>query len=249
MTGPGPVAEDILDVMDACADAFSFPMLDNGYVYLAATRLTLNRSESDWAMVVEVFGFSPRAGLPDTAVQTFASRLHNRNPPEQYVTREAYERYLENNPNNEFRPVWPIAEGNWQDPDDVERVADGAGEVVVRGKTMKLPPLDEYGRQGIELQQPPTVMVFELCRYLADVARDAVLATAEERRVSVPPELTQVLRLDEWHHPDLASGERPSESETFQQLAHVLATGDVRLYRPTVDPNTHWRHWPDGGSL
>ena len=71
-------ADQILAILDRCCDSFTFPMLDNGYVYLAATRLSLYRSVSDWAMVIEVFGFSPRAGLPDTSILTFASRLHNR---------------------------------------------------------------------------------------------------------------------------------------------------------------------------
>ena len=31
----------MLEVLDACARVFTFPMLDNGYVYLAATRLSV----------------------------------------------------------------------------------------------------------------------------------------------------------------------------------------------------------------
>src|SRR2546428_3561556 len=93
--------EAILSILDRCCDAFTFPMLDNGYIYLAGTRLSLYRSMTDWAMVIEVFGFSPRAGLPDTCIQTFASRLHDRNPLESYVNREAYERYLAHNPHND----------------------------------------------------------------------------------------------------------------------------------------------------
>src|SRR6185369_2233967 len=107
--------EEILSILDRCCDAFTFPMLDNGYVYLAATRLSLYRSMTDWAMVIEVFGFSPRAGLPDTHMQTFASRLHDRDAPENYVNHEAYERYLANNPHNEFRSIYPIQQGPWQD--------------------------------------------------------------------------------------------------------------------------------------
>jgi hypothetical protein len=41
----------------------------------------------------------------------------------------------------------------------------------------------------------------------------------------------------------------PRDSECFQQLARVLATGDVGRYLPTVKPNTHWRNWPEGGRL
>src|SRR3954471_4215503 len=108
-------------------------MVDNGYVYLAGTRLSLYRSAADWAMVIEVFGFSPRSGLPDTHIHTFASRHHARNPSERYASREAYENYLANNPHNESRLVYPIDEGTWQDAEDGELVAEDANEVVVRG--------------------------------------------------------------------------------------------------------------------
>ena len=105
-------------------------------------------------------------------------------------------------------------------------------------------------RHGIELEQAPRVQVFELCRFLADIAREQVLATPQEQRVNILPEMEQILQLEEWHHPNVAYDEdRPSGSETFQQLARVLATGDLGLYRPSQPPNTHWRNWPEGGRL
>jgi Family of unknown function (DUF7003) len=62
--------------------------------------------------------------------------------------------------------------------------------------------------------------------------------------------MRQLLVLDEWHHPDVVrETERPGTSETFRQLALVLITGDVAQYRLTLEPNTHWRHWPEGGTL
>jgi hypothetical protein len=128
-------------------------------------------------------------------------------------------------------------------------LAPKAKEIWVRDRGLALPSLDEYGRCGIRLQEPPKVQIFELCRWIADVARDQVMATPEERRISVPPEMKQILQLEEWHHPDLLNDERPGTSETFQQLAQILETGDVRLYRPSHPPNTHWRNWPEGGTL
>jgi hypothetical protein len=242
--------EEILAILDRCCDAFAFPMLDNGYVYLAATRLSLYRSATDWAMAIEVFGFSPRAGLPDTHIQTFASQLHDRDPPEGYVNRQAYERYLANNPHNEYRSVFPVHEGAWQDAEEMEFVAPRANAVVVRDQAIALPSVADYGRHGIELEQAPRVQVFELCRFLADIAREQVLATPKERRVSVLPEMAQILQLEEWHHPNVVDEEeRPSGSETFQHIARVLASGDVRLYQPSQPPNTHWRNWPEGGRL
>ncbi|QEL15244.1 DUF7003 family protein [Limnoglobus roseus] len=239
----------ILAVLDQCCDSLTFPMLDNGYVYLAATRLSLYRSPQDWAMVVENFGYSPRGGLPDTALYTFASRLHDRDQPKDYVTREAYEMYLAKNPHNETRFVFPVQEGKWQDASTVELVAKDARVVSVRKNRVSLPSHDEYLRHGIELEEPPRVQVFELCRYLAAVHRDDVLATPEEQRISVRPEMERILQIDEWNHPDVADDERPSKSETFRQLARVLATGDVRKYRPKHAPNTHWQNWPNGGRL
>lgn len=243
-------ADFILSVLDLCCDVFTFPMLDNGYVYLAATRLALYRSQTDWAMVIEVFGYSPRAGIPDTHTHTFASCLQNRKTAEDYVSEKAFNDYLRNNPYNQYHSVYPIEEGPWIDDEDGDLVAANAKHVELRGRPRPLPTLDEYARHGIELEDKSSARVWELCRYLAALHRDEVLATADERRNNVPPELNQILQLEEWHHPNVVDDkDRPSGSETFQQLAQVLATGNVDLYRPSHAPNTHWKNWPDGGTL
>lgn len=222
-------------------------MLDNGYVYLAGSRLSLFRSSEDWALVIEVFGYSPRAGLPDTSIQTFGSRLHNRDTEKNYVSRRAYEMYLSKNPHNEFRTVFPLDEGPWMDSENPEAVAS-SGIVVVRGEALPLPDSSRYEQFGVRLSGE-SPMVFELCRYLAAIRREQVLATAEERRVSILPEMNQILQLEEWSHPNLVDGERPSETECFQQLARTLETGNVGLYQPGKAPNTHWSNWPEGGTL
>jgi hypothetical protein len=241
-------AADILSVLDRCCDEFTFPMLDNGYVYLAATRLSLHRSDEDWAMVIEVFGFSPRAGLPQVGVHSFGSRLHDRDDPGAFASAQAYQNYLAVHPHDDSRYFEPVAKGDWQDAEEL--VAVGPAEVLLRGRSRRLPALDEYAPHGIELEDPSRASVFELCRYLAAVEREFVLATSGEQRVSVRPDMTRLLQLEEWHHPNVVdTAERPSGSETFVQLARVLETGAVSLYQPTAAPNTHWRHWPEGGTL
>lgn len=240
--------EQILTVLDACCDAYKFPMLDNGYVYLAASRLSLHYSVNDWALVIEIFGYSPRGGNPDIHVHTFASRLHERDKQEQFVSEEAYKRYLINNPNNESRFYFPIS-GDWQDESNDELVSDKATHLLLREHTVAIPEPPEYAAHEIELEDYPRVRVFELCRLFADTHRESVLATIDERRMSVLPEMKQILQLEEWHHPDLAADERPGKSDTFRQLARVLAMGDPSQYQPTDEPNTHWRNWPEGGTL
>jgi hypothetical protein len=221
-------SEDVLATLDQCSANFTFPMLDNGYVYLAATRLSLHRTEADWGMVIEVFGYSPRAGLPDTHIYTFASSLQNRDSEQKYKSRHAYENYLANNPHNESRFAFPLTTGDWQDRDSCDYVADGATAVILRGQAVKLPSLVEYGQ----------LHVFELCRFLADLDRESVLSNSDERRISLPPEMNQILQLEEWNHPNLVEGEVPSQSETFQQLAQVLITGDCDRYRPATSEYT-----------
>src|SRR5271166_2523681 len=99
-------ARQILAVLDRCCDNFTFPMLDNGYVYLAATRLSPYRTAEEWAVVIDVFGYSPRSALPDTCIYTFASSIRDRDIPKGYRPKEI-SNLLALNPNNDMRIVFP----------------------------------------------------------------------------------------------------------------------------------------------
>ena len=242
--------EEILAILDACCDSFTFPMLDNGYVYPAAARMSAHRTPTEWAIVIETFGFSPREGFPSLTVQTFGSRISNRKSPDSYVTAEAYQRYLAANPHNEFRSENPFDESDWLDPDNDELVAETATSSVLRGKIFATPAPALYAAAGIELVAAPRVHTFEFCRIAAELRREDVLATSNERRFNVPQDFTELLVLDAWNHPNVVlDTERPSQNEAFQQVAQVLVTGDRAHYRPTQSPNTHWSNWPDGGTL
>ncbi len=239
--------EKILDILDQCAKNSTFPMLDNGYVYPAATRLSVFRSDEDWAIVIEVFGFSPRTGDPDLHISTFANKLRNRNTAEDYVSRTAYENYLKNNPNNESLFVFPIENDEWLNEADREYTRPD-GICILRGEPITLPAAAAYERHDIELEED-VPLTFEFCRYLAAKYRDKVLATATELRTNIPSDLSLFLQLDQWNHPDIADDQLPSQSETFIQIAEAIVTGHKTAYQPTLPPNTHWSHWPMGGTL
>lgn len=240
-------SNEILKILDDCAESFTFPMLDNGYVYLANTRMSLFRSDTNWAIVIEVFGYSPRSGIPDTQIYTFSNKLHNRNSESDYVTKEAYQNYLKNNPYNESRFIFPIDNEDWLDEEDPEKVKANSS-ISIRGNLIEYFPIEVYKENGIELEESST-WVFELTRLLAAIEKENVLAKDDERRISISPELEQVMLLDEWYHPNLIEGELPSSNETFQQLAKVLETGDLSNYKPSFKPNTAWKNWPEGGLL
>jgi hypothetical protein len=225
-------------------------MLDNGYVYLAASRLSLFRSPTDWALVFEIFGFSPRAGIPDLNVTTFASRIARPKTRADFVSEDAYLYYLRFHSHDAMTFFHPIEGEDWIDPDDGERVAFGAGTLTLRGQYVPLPGLEDYAAAGIALADPLRPFVFELCRSLAHAQRDIVLATDSERQTNVLPDLKPLLILDDWRHPDVVEPEcLPSGTETFRQLAAVLASGDPSLYHPTEPANTHWSNWPEAGLL
>jgi hypothetical protein len=240
--------DEILSILDRCCETFTFPMLDNGYLYLAASRLTVHRSASDWALVIEIFEYSPRGGVPDINVHTFASTFRNREPEHRFVNENAYQTYLANNPHNESQFFYPIA-SLLQDEENDEFLSDFACDISLRGHMVRLPEVGEYQTVGIMLEDFPRVRVFEMCRYLASTHREEILAKSTERRVNVLPEMKQILQLEDWHHPDVCSSELPSNNETFQQLAQVIASNDASLYNPTMEPNTHWKNWPEGGTL
>lgn len=243
-------SEDVLSILDDAARAFVFPMLDNGYVYPAASRLKLYRSPSRWGIVFETFGYSPRAGVPDLLVTTFTNDPVHQKTQADYVTDDAYQGYLASHQQDVQCFIHPIQDDGWIDPEDSELVSETADSSVVRGRRTKLPEPDQYAAAGVRLEQPRRIWIYELCRALAFFARDDVLATADESRQELMPDLTLLLTLDQWHHPDVVDDEAlPSRNETMRQLVDVITTGDVSHYAPTQIANNHWSNWPNGGTL
>ena len=229
-------ASEILEQLDRCAGAFTFPILDNAYVYPADTRMTLFRDETRWAMVIEVLGFNSHMGGTggiDDALYCFGNCL--RRPPGI-------------SPEDTLRPVSDGESGPLFEEDGIT-LRRRAADLRIRSRPVPVPRAPEHYRERkIELEIPPDIQGFELLRGLLPEHRGLLLATDEELRARIPEDLPQILRLEEWSHPDVSEGEMPSDSPTFQSLAKVLERGDAALYRPRK-PNTHWSRWPEGGVL
>ena len=241
-------AEAILAVLDKGCDAFVFPMLDNGYVYLAATRLTLFRSADDWAMAFEIFGYAPRAAGPDVSVWALGSRLARGRTRADHATQAAYDDYLEVHPHDNSAFFSPIG-GNWQDAEWGElgqlgrhlRVGSRTADRDPRSGDLR-PPRDRAGRTRPRPDLPALPVPGR---------RRARGRPRDGRRAPDPraARLDEFLVLDDWHHPDTVTGERASDTAAFRSLATALASGDVAAYDASEEPNTHWSNWPFGGSL
>jgi hypothetical protein len=235
-SSPAFSADEVLHQLDSCAKEYTFPMLDNGYVYLVDTRLSAYRDAARWAIIVEIVGFNFRAGVPygmQLVLYCFGNCL--RRPP--------------GTANEDF--LWFVQE----DPeglifDEDSSLRPSAGSIRVRNQPVSIPRTPEaWKSKGIVLRRPPAIEPYELMRVLVPEYRRLFLATDAELQQRLPPYLPLFLRLDEWNHPDLAGDELPSRSRTFQMLAEAITAGDPRIYRPTEPPNTHWSKWPESGTL
>lgn len=230
--------KDILHQLDHCAGAYTFPMLDNGYVYPIDSRLSAYRDDKRWVVIIEVIGFSRRGkghkGI-NNGLHVFGNCLD----------------FAPGTNNTNFIPFSSDShEGPAFEKEYRESLNPNVNSIFLRGNKIKMPrDIEFYEDQGIELDVPPNIMIWEFLRGIRNKYRKYFWATEEEIRDRIPEDLPLILRLDEWYHNDLAADENPSEIETFQMLASVLETGDVTLFKPTEKPNNHWSNWPDGGSL
>jgi hypothetical protein len=209
-------------------------MLDNGYTYLAGVRLSAYRDAQYWALIVEELGWFNRTFEHDS-VQNCLYLFGNclRRPP--------------GSSNDDF--LYPTADGPEGPTFEGDVVSPQAVTIRIRERVVLIPrERGAYERRGILPMEWPKVMGFELLRWLAGDYLEPLLATEVELRERVPGSLARVLRLDEWRHPNIARGELPGSSATFQRIARALESGDPSLYVPEP-ANTHWRHWPEGGAL
>lgn len=213
-------AREILDQLDECANDFTFPMLDNGYYYPVDQRLHAYADENRWALIIETLGYNPRAGNLIDVLHRFGNSVGKPGVDnDDFLGRVA---------NNDELDRIALRDKDW-------RTASG---VTVRGITISIP---SSVVPGTELE--------DLFRAVVPEDRLRFMATEEELRARVPVDLPHLTTLDEWNHPDLLNGQLPSGTETFQQLAEVLVSGDRSLYAPSHPPNTDWRNWPEGGAL
>lgn len=245
-----PVTEQaILAQLDDYAARFEFPVLDNENICLAATRLHCFRTNAHWALLIEQFGFSH--GLEgheriDTGVYAYGNCIAQPGLNSIYATNDAGQ-YVpqigpaptEDGPDKLF--AIEIEDGEEYESDLVH---PDASSLVVRGTTVGVShDRARYKSLGITLKNSEHIFVFELLRALVVEHKDLFLFSDEQLRKILPPGIQKVIQLEEWHHVGQERWEKPSESETFQMLAKVLATGDPTGYRPSLPPNTHWSHW------
>jgi hypothetical protein len=231
-------AGEILHQLDKCNSDFTFPMLDNGYVYPAGTKLTAYRDEKRWALIIETIGFSYRGGGHDG----ISNCLYIYGNCITYQPGTRNENFLYPTTDAKDCSTFDEHEFFYLNPTCRSFLLKGKSEPIIHDR-------NSYQSHGIELEDEEKIKAFEFLRLLNALHHDKLVATEKEVRERIPMDIPKVLELHEWFHPDVTNEELPSVNETFQQIARVLETGDIQFYRPTEKPNTHWRNWLEGGTL
>lgn len=230
--------EEILNQLDHCNSEYTFPMLDNGYIYSAGTKLTAYRDDKRWVLIIEVIGFSYRGG----GHNGITNCLHVYGNCLNYQPGTRDENFIHLTDNSSNCETFDNEEYFYLNPDCSDFILRNEPRPIVQDRNIYLShniiPLDEE-----------RINAFEFLRMLDKLYHEKLVATEGEIRDRIPTDIPKILELHEWHHPDVVNGELPSQNETFRQIAKVLETGNSDYYRPTHLPNTHWRNWPDGGTL
>ncbi|BAV04976.1 hypothetical protein SAMN05421788_11369 [Filimonas lacunae] len=228
-------AQSILKQLDACAAEFNYPVLDNGYIYPANSRLSVYGDAARWVLLIEVVGYHYRMrghGGIENCLYFFGNCL-------------PFEPGMQNF--NMFTFTSDSDEGETFTGDALN---PAVGSMLLNGKKVPVSHDPEYyTSRGVQLANAPEVKIWEFVRAINVDYEEEFLALEEEIRSRIPDDLPLMVRMDNWYHNDLAAGEKPSENETFQMLAHMLEKGDVELYQPTKPANNHWTNWPVGGTL
>lgn len=227
----------ILNQLDTWAKEYVFPILDDGYVALADTRLSAYGDTNHWALLIEILGMDVRYGAHDMLQNTLY----------------CFGSGCTGEPG--IRPKLGVLTADGDDgtvflDENVWRVRPDVQTLRLRGTLISINIEPQYFEErGISLEEPPYILAIDLLRLLVLDYRDQLFLPKEELQQYLVADLPLLLRLDAWQHPDVMNDELPSATETFQLLAEVLVTGDPSRYQPSVSPNTHWSNWPEGGTL
>jgi Family of unknown function (DUF7003) len=227
----------ILEDLDKHAAEFNFPVVDNAYVALAAARLSAFRNQGHWLIIFEVLGFSEREIEFVNDYYAYGSCT----PKSGFIGEEVPVRNSRENPVFDRKTNECIADWNrWS--------------ISVDGKEMTFSPIpEEYARAGIVIEGPAgrgTLSEIDMLRFLVyRLGCDRFFMSESVLLGHFPGcrDVTKFLQSTSWQHPDIASGERPSQNVSIRSLVKALSEGDPFLFDPGV-PNTHWQFWaPAGG--
>ncbi len=218
--------------LDKHASEFNFPVLDNAYVQMAATRMSVFRSSENWAVAFEVLGYSVNEGTFVDDFYAFGSCLRREGILDSAVVLL---------PNPEQPLVDPLTEA-W--------IADWSDWSIVSGDQVYhfTPTRDHYLCAGIEVpgtSGPGTLEEAQLIRFFVSSEGANTLYMSEDalrEALGDRMRLDMFLQTEDWQHPDIAGEEMPSMNLAMRSLFVALQEGASEMFQPGK-VNTRWPLW------
>jgi len=216
---------DILTTLDEATASYSFPVLNNVEIDLAAIRMTAFRNSDEWLIVFQEIAFAAGFHGFANAVAAYGNRLKVQGVQ---------------------RVIVPVSFSGKGDSSKLN-IHDFAVRVHKSRARHFNPSVADYRMAHVDVGDESRAET-KILRYLASrivdefCVSDDVLLRACKRRSA---RLRKFMEIDKWHHPDVADDERPSKTDCFKSLARALARGDASLYKCNpASFNTGWWQWP-----
>ncbi|MEO8403406.1 MAG: hypothetical protein ABI480_02385 [Chitinophagaceae bacterium] len=261
------------------AGLFNFISLSHPYVYLIDCRINVFRdSFGKWAIVSEVLGYNPRGESIRLEIRYFGNCLVNleveNGQTYNYYNVEPidWDSFNETIENERLKPdaaFWlvrgvqiPLSH-NKQDyvddgiklreykPDEIS--AEEVGRLIIQQDRHLFRATDAELNKSIPDGLDKILVIDEWYHKEFSQSKSAfekkeMLSRFDLSNEFIKQMIQQDLELKANHNKELWN-DRPGSYETWQQIAEVIVTGDPSRYKPTVAPNSHWKNWPEGGTM
>jgi hypothetical protein len=229
--------DTVLQDLDNHASEFDFPMLDNTYVEFAKARLSLFAGPESWVIAFEIIGYSINEGSFVNDLYAFGNCLSR----EGVLT--------------SFPVAAGVADCPFVDPATEAWIADWKDwSISCRDRRFHFQPTyDEYVRLGISVDSeggPGSLRPKDILRFFTGTKGCGDLFLAKQELLEELhgcQNVNLLLQTEEWQHPDIASGELPSESISIRSLADAVALSSADMFMPGRI-NTDWRLWETAAS-
>ncbi|NEP68636.1 hypothetical protein [Moorena sp. SIO3A5] len=222
----GNWAVQILETLDSHAEDMNFPTFENNNFSAVDMRLTVFRSDKEWLLAFEVIAFANSQNLFVNLIYGYGNHLFEQG------MRLAHEISLLDN-----LSIFEDTEGSFVNRFSFVSSVDGKVKDFVFYR-------DDYEIAGVDLTCGDTIEL-SLLKLLAFVTpNDLFLSGDALIKALVEEEITEFIKLEDWHHPDILNDELPSQNECFKSIAEALMHNKKKLYFCDPDKvNTHWSLW------
>lgn len=220
-----------------------FLTLEDPYISISSNKIHLYADKERWAVIFESNGYDTHGYCIRKAHNYYGnclSNLDNAGLNGMYILNTKY-----------F--ILCSEENIMKISNDLGIVSDSAKTITIRNIEIPI----EHNSDNISWEKnnitKSSIDLSTMTRMLNFQYPEIFNSSEDELRTCIPKDLHKLMTIDEWHHVDCYRVRDfednipfPSSIEIFKQIAEVLETKDVKKYKPTLKPNSHWSNWESG---